>query len=429
MPEYKNFHIGIALSRKVQSGFDDMSNCSAHEDIGSLLCQKKLEKKSGTTITAGCFKAVAPNGDTYFFSKTDGKIWKRAISDGTYTLVRTGTNGGYKGACYYRNNIYYTMDGFLGRYNLDATWNDNFQVLTTGVDHPLYQFDLILYIGNGLEIASLDDTDNFSSSVLDLQIEHRIKALIKLGDDLLSLSSPGTYINDSAITRWNTYSNSYSIQDEIKEVDAYAFLDADNYVYVICASGNIYLYNGNQLELFSFIRNAAPTSGHQLTANLKGKPLIANGGKVYSLHRKNRNLPFALVGEYTCSAGEDAIIHSIAACGDTLLVSWEKDGVFGVDETTANVAEATIVTPRFKKANHVKVFYDDLNGGTIEIYSKRDKDTEWLQHEVIDDSEDEQYVRTVDDMIIKAGAQAKIVIKPNPATPTISPIIDSISIS
>lgn len=520
MADYGKWHNGIALSRKIQNGFDDLQNANVHDDMGSLLNQKALEKKSATTITAGCYQAVAPNGDTYFFSKSDGKIWKRAISNGAYSLVRTGVNGAYKGATYYRNYIYYTMDGFLGRYafgdvslgiatmtiaapcvvtkalhglylgeqiNFTTTgalptglvagtsyyvipiddntfwlatsyanaiagtkitttgtqsgvhtlyrvsWNDNFNVLTAGYPHPLFQFDLILYIGNQYNIASVDDAGVFSASVLDENVEDIIGALINLGDDLLTLSNPGSYINDSNLTRWNTYSNSWSYKDVIKQKGAYAFLDSDNYIYVICVSGDIYLYSGTQLELFSNIRNVASTTGHQLTTSFAGRPMIANGSKIYSLHRKNRNLPFAFVGEYTCSQGETAIIHSIAACGTQLLVSWEitVDAVtsYGIDEISVNYAPTTIITPRFKKSNIVKVFYDDLNGGTVKIYSMLDGESTWTEHTTIDDSDDERCIKTVDSMIVKAGAQAKIVITPSVTTPTVSPIIDYIQIT
>ena len=427
MPSYDKWFNGITLSRKIQNGFDDMQNCDVHSDLGSLLCQKKLAENSSGLVDRPCYMAVVPSGDSYFFSKTDGKIWRRTQAGG-WNAIRVNSNGAHKGAAYYRGKLYYTTNGHLGVFDLVNTWNDNYQVLTTGVAHPLFQFDLILYIGNGNNVAQLDDADVFSSSALDLQTEQKISALINLGDDLLTLSNPGNYLNDSLITRWNTYSDSWSINDQIKETDVYAFLDADNYVYAIAKSGNVYLYNGSVLEPFSFIRDAATTTGHQLTTNFKGRPLIANGGEIFSLHRKNRNMPFALVGEYTCSAGENATIHSIAANGETLLVSWEYNGTYGVDALSSEYATAEVVTPRFRKNGVVKVFYDNLNGGSILIYSRRDGETNWSGHTVINDTEDFRMVRTVDDIIVPAGGQAKIYIVPSVSSPTTTPIIDGISV-
>lgn len=425
--QYGQWFNGIGLSKKIKNAFDDLINVDVHTEIGSLMCQKTLTKKSGSLATSGYYQAVVPNGDVYFFSKTSSEILKRAVSTGVYSKVRDGSGGAFKGAAYYRNYLYYSMDSYLGRYDFGTpSWDDTFQVLTAGVEHPLFQFDQILYIGNGYNVASVDDSGTFSSSVLDQNVEDEIFALTNLGDDLLTLSNPGSYINESSITRWNTYSDSWSYKDVIKQKGAYAFLDSDNYVHVVCVSGDIYLYNGSKLEIFSNIRDAVTTTGHQLTTNFKGKPLIANGGRIFSLHRKNRNLPFALVGEYTCSAGVDATIHSIVSCGDTIVVSWEYSGTYGIDEIDTNYyANARIITPRFTKANCVKVFYDDLNSASIGIYTRLDGETDWTAHTVLDDSEDNRCVRTVDDMLIKSGAQALITITP---AGTATPVLDYISV-
>jgi hypothetical protein len=292
----------------------------------------------------------------------------------------------------------------------------------------MFQFDLILYIGNGKDVASVDDAGVFSSSVLDLPVEHKITALISLGDDLLTLSNPGDYINDSAIFRWNSYSDSFSVKDSVKETDVYAFLDADNYIYVVAKSGKIYLYTGTQLELFSEIREPVATTGHQLTTNFQGKPLIANGGRIFSLYRSNRNLPHALSGNYTCSAGVDATIESIVANGSQLLVSWTNGADAGVDELGENFANARVITPRFKKASRIAVHYDDLQGADIGIYSRLDGQTTWTSHEVWNDSEDSRAVVTRDSMIIKSGGQVLVTITPDVSNITDSPVIDSISI-
>lgn len=427
---YADFYKGIAPSKKFQNKWDDMQNCDVHSELGSLLCQKALEKKSGTLIDAGCYTAVVPNGDTYFFSKTDGKIWKRTQL-GVYSSVRTGGHGAYKGATYYRNYLYYSMDAFLGRFNMASTWNDNFQVLTAGKDHPLNNFDLILYIGNGKDIAQVDDADAYTTSALDLPLEYNVSDMIPYGDDLLTIANPGNYITDAGIFRWNTYSDSWSVKDSIKEINAYTFIDADNNVYVICQNGNVYYYNGNKLVLFSFIRNTVATYGHQLSTNFQGKPLIANGGKIYSIYKRTNDMPIALVGEYTCSQGKDATIHSIVANGANLLVSWEftTGGVttFGIDEISSGYADATIITPRFSKNGSVQVYYDVLNDGTIEIESKLDGGT-WATHLTYDDLSDKRMVKTEDDLIVPSGAQARITIKPS-LDKTQTPVIDKINIS
>jgi hypothetical protein len=152
---------------------------------------------------------------------------------------------------------------------------------------------------------------------------------------------------------------------------------------------------------------------------------VANGGRIFSLYRKNRNLPIALVGEYTCSVGADATIHSIQSNGSNLLVSWESEaGAFGIDEISPTYyANAKIITPRFKKSGVVKVYYDKLNSASIGIYSRLDGTNTWTAHTVIDDSEDYRFVRTVDDIIVKSGAQVMVTLTPGAQA---TPIIDYI---
>ena len=423
-PVYGNWYNGIGISKKVQNAFDDMTNCDVNTETGSLMCQKALEQKDGGLVNRPCYRAVVPNGDTYFFSQTDGHIFKRTQT-GIYSSVRTGTNGAFKGAAYYNGYLFYSMDAFLGRFDLNATWNDNYQVLTAGYPHPIYQFDLIMYVGDKNNVAQLDDAGVWTSSALDLPPEEHVTALIEMGDDLLSLSNPGDYLSKASITRWNTYSPSWTVKNKVSEVNAYAFLSSDNYVYAVCDDGNIYYYDGSNLSLFSNIRNAKSTSGHQLTTNYKGRPLIANGGRIYSLYRKNANLPIALVGEFTCSAGESATIYSIVANGSALLVSWGLNGEYGIDEMTANLSMAKVVTPRFGKYSNVKVYYNDLADGQVTIEHKYDGESSWTAHTVIDDNSDNRVVYLSDYIFPDSGGQARITVIPDGP---ISPVIDRIEI-
>jgi hypothetical protein len=238
-------------------------------------------------------------------------------------------------------------------------------------------------------------------------------------------------MNKSAVTRWNTYSPSWTIRNKVTEVNAYAFLPADNYVYFICVDGNIYYYNGGTLQLQYNIRNPKTTFGHQLTTNLQGKPLVANGGTIYSLYKKNPSMPLALVGEYTCSQGETATIYSILANGSNLQVSWgitvNSVTTYGVDEISSNYATAQIITPHFGKYSNVKVYYDNLNTGSISIEHRLDDSDTWVSHTVINDSDDFHFIRTVEDMQIPSGAQARVTVIP--VSGKSSPIIDNITIS
>jgi hypothetical protein len=426
MKTYDQFLKGIGDSKYIQNAFDDLINVDVHTEPGSIRPQLALAKESSTTVADGLYMATdKTTGDTYGFSKTDGSIYKRTKSTGVWSAVRTNSNGAHKGARYYRGYIYYATDTKLGRFDLASTWNDNFQNLTSG-QHAMVAFDLILYIANDNDVAQFDDADVFSASGLDLPTDQDIQALKSIGDDLLSLGRPGDYLNDAKIFRWDTYSSSWSVSDAIKGKKPYAFLDADNYTFVVCQSGEIFIYSSSVNEIFSQIRNAETTTGHQLTANFLGKPLIANGGKIYSLHRKNRNYPFSLTCEYTCSAGEDATIHSLEVTGDELLVSWEYDGTFGVDSISTNYANAEIITPTFEETNAISVQYDELPSGTsIGISLKKDGESSFTALTTEIDSTDKREVRTAEFLDLIGKAQAKITLNSNGSD---CPIIDSIKV-
>jgi len=330
-----------------------------------------------------------------------------------YSSVRTNTNGSHKGAIYYNGYIYYATDDKLGRFDLSSTWTDSYQSLTTGKEHFMTQFDNSLYVCNGKDIASVDDTDTFTSSALDLPEQYETVALLQYGDDLLVLGN-ADYITDSKLFRWNTYSSSWSISDPVKE-KVFAFIDADNYVFVLTVSGRILRFNGSDLRTL-YTLDTFSSYNAQMTCNYKGKALFAQGSKIYSLYRKTTTASFALVGEYTASGD----ITSLRASGDDLLVSYDT----GVDNITTNRADAVITTPvadgRF--SNVVVGVYSLPTGTSIEIETKVDNGS-WTSQTVLTDMEDLRGVSLDEDVLNKRSLQARITLK---ASGSSTPIIDNI---
>lgn len=415
MKRYSNFHNGQTQSKNIQNGFPDTENVDIHKETGSLTCQKALEQKSADP--KDCFIAVAPNGDAYFFSSVNGNIYKRTVA-GVYSTIRTNANGAHKGAIYYDGlvpYIYYTTNDKLGRYNLDATWNDNYQNLTADKNHSMFEFDLLLYICNGEDLASVDETDVFSPSVFDAKTKHQLVSLISSGhEDLLLLGNGGSY-SQSAIYRWvYATGSSWHYYDEVNE-PVFVFLDADNYRFVLANSGQIYLYSGTVLEQFGKLPAFQSTTS-QLTTNLNGKPLIANGNKVYSLNRASRDLPLALSCEYTAHG----TITSIRPVGDNLLISHSN----GVDEIGSDYAIAKIITPLSSEPTpRVSVYYQDLPENTsIGIETKIDGGGWDIQD--VQNSESERMFYTENTLDVKKDIQARITLTPDGAT---APVIDDIT--
>jgi len=413
MKTYSKFHFGIQDGIRLQRGFADLQNCDIHTELGAVTGKYKLETESGSIVTSSCYSAVAPNGDTYFFSSENGDIFKRT-QDGTYSSIRTNPNGEHKGCVYYNGYIYYSTNTRLGRFDLNTTWVDDFQTLLAEANHSMEQFDLILYICNGNNIASVDDTGVFTSSALDLPTQYEAVALQQFGDDLLVLGN-ADYITDSKIFRWTTYSDSWSISDPIKE-PVFAFIDADNYVFVVAVSGRIYQFSGRTLSPV-FKVPAYTNYNAQLTTTHKGKALVANGNKIYSIFRKSVNTPFTLCGEYTATG----TIKSIVASGDDLLVSSSVVENIGTDR-----ANAVITSPLYiKPASQVEVSYYNLPTGTsIEIETKCDNGNWEAQTEIIDD-EDWKKIILKDDILNKRDLQVRVTLV---ASGGLSPEIDKIII-
>lgn len=407
---YNQFQNGQAHSKNIQNGFADTQNVDIHSETGSLTCQNDLEVKS--TDPKDCYIAVAPNGDAYFFSSTNGNIYKRTQA-GAYSTVRTNANGAHKGAIYYDGDapyIYYTTNGKLGRFDLASNWNDSYQNLTTGVNHSMFEFDLLLYICNGDDLASVDETDVFSPSVLDVKTKHELVSLINAGEDLLLLGDGGDFLK-SAIYRWiYATGSSWHDFDDVNE-PLFVFLDADNFRFALANSGQIYIYSNSQLEPFIKLPEFQSETS-QLTVNYQGKPLIANGNKIYSLYRVSRDLPLALTCEYTANG----TITSIRQSGTDLLVSHTG----GVDEISVLFATTTITTPLASgKYRKIEVYYQEfVSGMTITIETKIDGVWNTETVEVLTDEEDRK-VYTKNDLLVKRDIQARI-------TMTNGPIIDDI---
>lgn len=413
---FVDFYKGQGESDYVGS-FSRLINVDVYSELGVAKAQLALARESETMIDEPCYIAVDGDGNAYFFSKTSGKRWKRS-SGGAYSSLTSNTNtSGHKGAEYYNGYVYYATNTKLGRLKLsDGTFTDNWQTLNSG-EHPFHKFDLILYIGNGSDIAQVDDTGTFSSSGLDINDEYQVKALISKGDDLIVLANSSV---DSRVYRWNTIASSWTYSDPVKELNAFAFLDGDNNIFALCKSGNIYYYTGTQLVKQKKLRDGFTSYNHALTTNYQGRPLIAQGNRIYSYYRTGNYSPFAIVGEYTCTGNE---INSIVSIGETLLVSHDQ----GVDNVTNYRADAIIETPIvIGRYSDIIVGYQDIPDNTsIEIeYLIDDRDrNNFTSADTLIDSEDERIVRLAKEMNVRRNVMARV--KLNSYT-THTPIIDSI---
>jgi hypothetical protein len=292
-----NFNFGGLSDSKfsgVKFSLYKLIGLDLHSTPGVLKVAQKLTKDSGAIVT-GFVKCqvVSTNGNTYHFDSLSGKVWERTslgVWSLVYTTIPTGGDAGCSGAFEYQGTIYWATQNYLhkivaasaiGAAQWTANAVPNWQAFDIGDPdfHPMVEQGLVLYIGDGNQLAQVD-AGVFSSNALDIAVPLRMKCLGKIGTDVLI----GTYVNDnvnkSQIFRWDTFSISFTTSDEIEEVGINAFIPGDNVVYVNAGlQGNIYVYNGEQLVLFKKIPGEYSTTEYgrihpNAAANFNGKILL-----------------------------------------------------------------------------------------------------------------------------------------------------------
>lgn len=423
----ENINLGGISDSLYQGQSDSVTEAvgfNIHSEPGILKNNQKLTKESESTIDDLCKTIlVCSDGNTYLFGSTNGKVWKRT-SAGVYSLVATispeAGSAGVLDAYEYRGYIYYCTQNRLGRVIVgDPTdWSgrsDNFSVFTNGNAsyHPIKEVNQVMYIGDGNLLAQVDD-GVFTADALDIKEPLIIKSLGKISTDILL----GTYVNDniikSEILRWNTWSESFSVADEIPETGVNSFLDIDNYVLASAGDkGNLYYYNGTQLENYKRIKgdwtgSNKATVYQQATCNYFGLPFFGLSNTsgnptnlgLYSMGGYDRNYPKVLNLENVISTGnkENIEIGAVKLVGDTLLVSWKDTNdttTYGIDkiDSTAKVSSAYIstrvinVSRSENKLFTCNVGYRSLpSGSSIKIYYKVNYASSWTEMDTTTDT-------------------------------------------
>lgn len=438
--EFKNIILGgwaDSAYLGAENSVAEMVGFDIHSEPGILKVNQKLTKESGSTVDdfVKTF-VVCSDGNTYLFGSTTGKIWKRA-SDGTYSLEATAnpTSGseGIISAEEYQGYIYYAMENYLGRVAVGSPtdWSgrsDSWEAFDNGDDtfHPMKIVNLVLYIGDGNQVAQVDE-ETFSSNALDIKEPLRISALGKLNTDLVI----GTYVSSdilkTEILRWNTWSVSFSISDTIPEVGVNAFLETDNEVIVNAGTkGNLYFYNGRQLDpykqipgVFSRSTSSKVVVHPNAVFNFNGLPLFGlsqssgNDAKyaVWSLGRHSGGYDRVLNCEYVISEDttENVEIGAIVGVGDIFLVSWKdtNDGtVYGVDKLDlSNKYSGAYITTRHIQAER----RESLHHGQVDVaYRKLPTDTDITIHKDLNHGGSFSEVTSVKDerRLLKSGQVA-----------------------
>jgi hypothetical protein len=375
---------GLSKSRwsGIKNTLYKMIGFDPHSTPGILDVAQKLTKISSTTVTSFCKVSLnSSNGCQYFFSSTNGNIWEQPVSGAlrlVHDLTPSAGTSAILGACEHEGYIYISTSHKLHRISVENADNNNWAVdceedwatFTNGDPDfkPMLSHTptLVLYIGDGNLLAQVD-AGVFTADALDIRDPLRIKSLGSFSTDVLI----GTYVSDNftstEIIRWNTWDESFVSSDPIPEVGINAFLQADNMTLVQCGKkGNIYYYDGTNLELYSNIPGDYSATAYAevypySVANIEGQILLglSNGSGnpadclVYRIARHDRDFPYIMDAPYPISERNDGEfvlsnieIGGICVSGAYIFVCWKNGSTYGVDrlDATAKLSGAYFET-------------------------------------------------------------------------------------
>lgn len=242
--------------------------------------------------------------------------------------------------------------------------------------HPMREQNGVLYIGDKHFLHQIEDTRDtgsagiygymagshlFTARAFDVPQPHRIKCIGKVDTDILVGTIISNNVTKCAVFRWNTWSVSFTSQDEIEESGINAFLEGDNVVLVNAGlAGNIYVYDGAKLQLYkrvpgTFSKTQYGSICPNSVGNLGGLILFgfSNGSGnpadqgVYVMGRYSIDYPLVLDFSFPISErdGSDDLITSnleigaILVNGFDLYVAWER-----LMTVTMTIASPCVVT-------------------------------------------------------------------------------------
>jgi hypothetical protein len=389
MPKvYTGWTNGEGISDKDENGFDVTQNLDTTSNLGTVQAQYAL-KLDNSTVNEPCYMAQDTDGNRYYFSATSGQIWKYTASTMTTALVRTNGSGEHYGAKFFNGDIYYFNRNLVGQYDIATnTWTDSFGTFANGARyHPSEIVNNILHIGDGKDVVSIQIGGNFNESALDVETDHTLSALINDNSYLLTGTTVSNNISTAKAYYWDTYSSSWTIEDDVVTICFYFRCDNDLFALGKTASGTttILFWNGNKLEKYRPVRNASGDISVQATAQLEDKTLFAIGSHVYTLYKPFGG-SYGLIREYTA----DSTIQSIMVSSDTIFVSTQT-GIYTKD--TNNRATAVITMPFHQEMfKQIEALYQNTNGCTIGLETNIN-DAGWVtESNFLNDSTNNKYL-------------------------------------
>jgi len=230
-----------------------------------------------------------------------------------------------------------------------------------------------------------------------------ITALGQTSDDLMIGTTIGANVGWCKIFGWNRISPSWTFEDVIPEVSVNCFIQGDNIIFFQAGGvGQIYYWSGSQGVKLKKIKGVTTAINSYNATELAGKSLFAVGTKVYSIHREDSSLPYAVAGEYTAGG----TIKSLGASATQIFVS----GGSVIAKIGTTYATAVIETPTGDgKYRTVEVSYRSIaSGATIGIETSIDDEAYVTQTVKVDEINKKAYFDG--GLVNHSALQAKITL-------------------
>lgn len=212
--------------------------------------------------------------------------------------------------------------------------------------HPFKKQNNRLFVGDRYCLLEVNEFGVITLETdFNVMEPERITTLGRIDVDLLV----GTKERDKAwVKRWDTEALSWYAEDSVKETEIYAFLEDDNYVYIIAGDyGRIYFYDGEKMLPDvripgQYNKNARSKVNANAVASFMGIPVFGfsnitgnpawQGVYAYGRYSKDYNVTMDLSFPLSCNMFSDIEIGAIIVNGFDLMISFKSEtGGVGVD--------------------------------------------------------------------------------------------------
>jgi hypothetical protein len=375
---------------------------------------------TGETFPAGTARYFAlsafPDGSGFVTATQDTVVYQYNVTDATEDLnvtvlgaeeygVFDGPDGSdedtdddeLKQYVYFatKNWLFRIAVSDIGNANWETTSISNVEYLTLFKNsddtyHPFKKQNNRLFVGDRYCLLEVNEFGVITLETdFNVMEPERITTLGRIDVDLLI----GTKERDKAwVKRWDTEALSWYAEDSVKETEIYAFLEDDNYVYVIAGDyGRGYFYDGEKmLPDFrvpgQYNKNARSKVNQNAVASFMGIPVFGfsnitgnpawQGVYAYGRYSKDYNVTMDLSFPLSCHMFSDIEIGAIIVNGFDLMISFKSEtagvGVDRIDWTakyeSAFIESMVLLGPadraRLKNVDMIKADYYNLPENT-----------------------------------------------------------------